>query len=272
MTPLVNAKTVLAGLKLKIEYLNPSLSMKHRCLPPHLFSKTNEGAISKDSKLAVISAGCAGISVAWAASQIGCSSRVYVPIGTPTSVTSYIRKLGGEICEMATGAAEAIQRQVRADPSWTLVEQLSDRSLSQHYEVVGTELRSQSNHLAAVVVGAGTAASVMGVAASLRPFGIKVFAVEPEEAQVLQGSPWHPHRIQGLAPPIKSELFNREMVDGLLGISSDEAWQTAFEVLHLTGEPVGPSSGACVAAARRIRELGIDGDIVAICSSSMITS
>ncbi len=272
MTPLVDASTIIPGLKLKIEYHNPSLSIKHRGLPPHIFAMARNGKISTASRLAIISAGSAGIAVAWAANQIGCKASIFVPPGTPEIIVSYIDWLGGEVLQIPAGQSQTIQQQIRCEPSWTVIEQLSDHSLCKHYEVVGEELLIQSSSFVIVIVGTGTAASVMGISAALHKHKVKIFAVEPAEAAVLQGQPWHPHRISGLAPPIMTELFDHTVVDGLISVPSDAAWQTARDVMNLTGESIGPSSGACVYAAKQLREQGFKGELIAICSSSIITA
>jgi len=112
----------------------------------------------------------------------------------------------------------------------------------------------------------------MGISNSLRKTGIKVYAVEPAEAPVLQGGAWGPHNIPGLAPPVKTTLFDPKGVDGIISIPSQKSWDTAASVLEITGEPVGPSSGAAIAAAQQLQEEGLSGDIVAICPSQMVTS
>lgn len=272
MTPIVSADRILSGLSLKIEYRNPSLSIKHRCLPAYLRKLADSGEITQDTKLAILSAGSAGMAVAWAANQLGCRATILVPQGTPPIVLQYIAWMGCEVVQLTTADALTKLEELRQQRGWLVVEQLSESSLCEHYEIIGHELLGQLPALAAVIVGAGTAASVMGIARVVRPKGVQVFAVEPSEASVLQLRPWRPHGISGLAPPMATALFRRAEVDGVLSVSSPAAWDASAEVLRLTGEPVGPSSGACVVAAREVRERLSRGDIVAICSSSMVTA
>jgi cysteine synthase A len=272
MSPLLAADGVFPGLRLKIEYRNPSLSIKHRGLPPHIFQLASQGKVSRRSRLAILSAGSAGIAVTWAAQQLGCKASVFVPPGTPEIARRYMEWMGGEVHTLTPSELHTTHEKLRRDPNLTVIEQLSETSLAGHYAVVGRELARQADSIIAVLVGAGTAASLMGIGSVLRERGIRVFGVEPAEAPVLQGGAWSPHRIPGLAPPIPTALFDRDAVDGVLSVPSAAAWDTAQEVLRLTGEPIGPSSGACVHAAKELRKRLPEGEIVAVCSSSVITA
>ncbi|WP_195763964.1 pyridoxal-phosphate dependent enzyme [Pseudoduganella rivuli] len=272
MTPLICAKALMPGLKLKVEYHNPSLSMKHRSLPPFVFAMAAQGRIATGSRLAILSAGSAGISVAWAAAQLNCGATVFAPPGVPETVTRYIEWLGSEVVRVAPDDAGKMHARLRGNPAWTLVEQLSEPLLCTYYYAAGLELLAQSDSIAAVTVGAGTAASVMGMAAALRPHGVKVYAVEPAEAAVLQGQRWRPHDITGLAPPIPSTLFDPTAVDGILSVPSSLAWRAAHAAMRATGEAVGPSSGACIEAAHQLRQGGVTGEIIAVCASPMLTA
>lgn len=272
MTPLLSAPGLLSGLSLKLEYLNPSLSIKHRSLPTTLLERARAGRISRDATLVIMTAGSAGVSVAWAASQIGCKALLLMPDSAPDSVVNYARWLGAEVERRPHPQLQELLDAHRGMPGSHVVEQLSDTELIGHYRTVGEELLRQAPGLAAVTVSAGTCASLMGIAEALAPAGVPVYAVEPAEAAVLSGEPWRPHNIPGLAPPAPTRLFRREAVAGIVPVASELAWSTAREALAACGEPVGPSSGAAIAAARMLRERGVDGDIAAVCSSHMVTS
>lgn len=272
MTPLINAQVLMPGLQLKIEYLNPSLSIKHRSLPPTLLELARQGIINSSSTLVIMTAGSAGISVAWTASQLGCKAILLMPESAADSIVNYALWLGAEIQRRPHAQLEKLLQTHREASESHIVEQLSDKALIEHYRAVGEELLHQNPAAAAITVSAGTTASLMGTALATRAKGIPVYAVEPAEAAVLSGQPWKPHRISGLAPPIATRLFRREQVAGIIPIHSDQAWDMARETLQKTGEPVGPSSGAAIAAARQLREQGTVGDIIAVCSSHMVIS
>ncbi|HHI94421.1 MAG TPA: pyridoxal-phosphate dependent enzyme [Gammaproteobacteria bacterium] len=272
MTPLISAQSFMPELYMKIEYNNPSLSIKHRSIPNQIFSLFRDNVITQKTRLAILTAGSAGASVAWAARQIGCESTVVVPNGTSENLLRYIKWLGAEVIATEPSQVMDVIKEYYDDQACKVVEQLSDPSFISHYREIGDELQKQHSEISAVTVPAGTAASVMGISHSLRKLGIKIYAVEPAEAPVLQGGPWGPHNIPGLAPPVKTKLFDPKEVDGIISIPSQKAWDIAASVLGAIGEPVGPSSGAAIAAAQQLREEGLSGDIIAICPSQMVTS
>ncbi|WP_165873400.1 pyridoxal-phosphate dependent enzyme [Parasulfuritortus cantonensis] len=157
-------------------------------------------------------------------------------------------------------------------PDTFIVDQLSDVTLIQRYRIVGEELMRQNENISAITVGAGSAASAMGIALATKDKRIPVYVVEPAEAPVLSGKPWQPHGIPGLAPPIPTKLFQREWVADILLVDSETALRTAQQTLQATGEPVGTSSGAAIAAARQLHRRGIRGDIVSVCQSHLAIS
>ncbi len=272
MTPLISAQSFMPQLYLKIEYNNPSLSIKHRSIPNQIFSLFRDKSITQKTHLAILTAGSAGVSVAWAARQIGCNSTVVVPDGTSENLTRYIKWLGSTVITAEPGQVKAVIKEFQDDPTCKVIEQLNDPAFIPHYYSIGEELLKQHADISAVIVPAGTAASVMGISRSLRKFGIKIYAVEPAEAPVLQGGAWEPHNIPGLAPPMKTQLFDPRDVDRIISVPSQKAWDTAASILGVIGEPVGPSSGAAIAAAQQLREEGLSGDIVAVCPSQIVTS
>jgi cysteine synthase A len=272
MTPLISAQSFMPKLYLKIEYNNPSLSIKHRSIPKQIFSLFRDKSITQKTHLAILTAGSAGASVSWAARQIGCNSTVVVPHGTSENLIRYIKWLGSEIVTTDASQVMTVMKKFKDDPSCKVIEQLNDPTFISHYYSIGAELLEQHSNISTAIVPAGTAASVMGISYSLRKHEIKIYAVEPAEAPVLQGGSWGPHNIPGLAPPMKTQLFNPKDVDGVISVPSQKAWDTAASTLTVLGEPVGPSSGAAIAAAQQLREEGLSGDIVAICPSQMVTS
>lgn len=272
MTPLLNAQPLMPDLHLKIEYMNPSLSIKHRAIPPAIFDRARRLDPTAEAEVVILTSGSAGISVAWAASRLACKSILLMPDSAKPSVVAYARQLGADVRCRPHTELEGLLDKYRMSPTAIVVDQLGDPSLIDRYRIVGEELLSQSDRISAITVAAGSSASVMGIALATKDRNIPVYAVEPAEAAVLAGESWRPHGIPGLAPPVPTRLFRRELVAGLIQIDSDTAWKTAAATMQATGEPVGPSSGAAIAAAMRLRREGIQGQIVSICPSHMAIS
>jgi cysteine synthase A len=105
-----------------------------------------------------------------------------------------------------------------------------------------------------IVAGVGTGGTITGVGQILKPKkpSLKMIAVEPEDSPVLSGGQPGPHKIQGIGAGFVPEVLDRSVVDEVITVGNQTAFDTARDVARLEGIPVGISSGAAVAAAIEI--------------------
>ena len=103
----------------------------------------------------------------------------------------------------------------------------------------------------AIVSGVGTGGTITGVGQVLKPRkpSLRMIAVEPEDSPVLTGGQPGPHKIQGIGAGFVPEVLDRSVVDDVITVGNQTAFDTAREVARLEGIPVGISSGAAIAAA-----------------------
>jgi cysteine synthase A len=106
----------------------------------------------------------------------------------------------------------------------------------------------------AIVAGVGTGGTITGVGQVLKPrkATLKMIAVEPEDSPVLSGGQPGPHKIQGIGAGFVPEVLDRSVVDEVITVGNQTAFDTAREVARLEGLPVGISSGAAIAAALEV--------------------
>lgn len=271
LTPLVALTPYDRNIYAKLEYVHPSGSMKHRAIPKLVQELIQQGEISRGQRIAIRSAGSAAVALAWAGAQFDCPVTAVLPPSAMQATASALRWLGAEILQVPPIEATALMEAFEAEPGTYVLAQANESRLIDYYEAVACEIFQEIQAPAAITVGIGTGLSVMGIEYAARKLGHKcqVWGVEPAEAAIASGQPWAPHRIPGLAPPIPQPLLDISILDGVIPLPSAEAWLCAREIAQQCGLLVGPSSGATIAAASRLRKQGINGHIVAICACAM---
>jgi cysteine synthase len=271
--PLIPLTELDPELYAKVEYLHPSGTIKHRSLPALVEARKRSGAIQPGQRIAVLSAGAGAMAVAWAGARLGHPVLAVLPRGAPPQIVRLLRWLGAACEQIDASELDHTAQRLREDASTYLLPQASDPEIPDGYRPVTREiLESLGDAPRAITVGIGTGATISGMGRELRQAGsaCRLVGVEPAEAQVASGRPWAPHSLPGLAPPIPQVLLDRALLDQIEPVASVDAWRTAQSVHRRAGLPIGPSSGAAVAAALTLRERGLKGAIVAVCPSSML--
>ena len=137
------------------------------------------------------------------------------------------------------------------------MEQFNNRSNPNiHFETTANELWEDTNgEIDALVCGVGTGGTLTGIAKFLKEKKkIKIFAVEPEDSPVLSGGKVGPHLIQGIGAGFIPKNLDLKLIDAILSINSNTAFEFSRLLAKLEGIPSGISSGAALAAAVEINE------------------
>jgi cysteine synthase A len=124
-----------------------------------------------------------------------------------------------------------------------------------HRRTTAEEIWNDTNGGVDVVIsGVGTGGTITGVGQVLkaRKPSVKMIALEPEDSPVLSGGQPGPHKIQGIGAGFVPAILDRKVIDEVITISNETAFETARKVAKLEGIPVGISSGAAVAAALEV--------------------
>jgi len=254
----------------KLEYLHPSGSIKHRSIPVHIEALVRTGELVAGQTIVIRSAGSAAVAAAWAGARLGHPVIAVLPPTVPPNIVRLLRWFGAQCNVLPPADASQLVDDLRSRDGGYVLEQANEARLIDHYRPVGAEILAELA-ATAITVGIGTGLSITGIAREVRERNpaCRVYGVEPAEAPVASGGSWAPHGIPGLAPPIMQPLLDHSLLSGIVTVASSQARQHARDTARHSGLPLGPSSGATVAAASILREQGVTGPIVAVCACSI---
>lgn len=271
-TPLIPLTEYNTQIYAKIEYKNPSGSIKHRAIPP-FFTKLKENKILKANQtIAFYGTEAAAISTAWFGSENGHPVNVVLPPNATPQSLKTLDKLGAETQQMPSQEASKYMKDLSKNSDAYVLVYPHQEAFINYYRPIATEILAELDNVGAIVVGIGSGISITGIAHEIKGQEIdcQIVGVEPEEADIASGGLWKPHNLTELAPPLLQPLLDKLLINLIAPIPAQEALDCAKEVAEKTGLKVGPSSGATILVATILQEQGISGPIVAICASEAI--
>ena len=266
-TPLVRLNRVaqeagaVARVLVKLEYLNPLLSVKDRIGVSMIEALEAEGKIGPGSVIIEPTSGNTGIGLAFM-----CAVRGYRCILTmPESMSIERRKmfalLGAETVltpkeQRVQGAVDAAQKLLKEIPNSVMPWQFGNpANPAIHRRTTAEEIWSDTGgEVDFLVSGVGTGGTLTGCGEVLRPRrpSLKIVAVEPRDSAVLSGGTAGPHAIQGIGAGFVPEVLDVKLIDEIIKITNEDAVATARKVARQEGIPVGISSGAIISAALQV--------------------
>ena len=245
----------------KIEAFNPMASVKDRLAIAIIEDAERRGTIKPGQTVIEATSGNTGIALAMV-----CAAKGYPFVATMVETFSIERRkimkaLGARViltpaAERGSGMvarAEALAKQ----HGWFMASQFENpANPAYHRNTTAPEiLRDFAGHdLDYFVSGWGTGGTMTGTGQILkvaRP-GIKIIGVEPQEAALLSGNPWSPHKIQGWTPDFIPEILDPSVTDELVLVSDEASLETARDLARLEGIFCGISCGATMAGALKI--------------------
>lgn len=269
-TPLL--KLDIEGLKrgvelyAKAEFMNISGSVKDRAAKAMLLHGIESGKLTKDKTIIDATSGNTGISYAMIGSALGYRVKLCIPANVSAERKHYMKAYGAEMIETSPlegidGAYNEAQRLIAENPdAYFYPDQYSnDENWLAHYNGTAAEILSQTGgRLTHFVSGTGTAGTFTGCAKRFKKYGsgIKTVMMRPD-------SPFH--GIEGIKHPsanVKSSFFDEELADGVVDISTEQAYETTRLLVGKYGLFVGISSGANVRAALKTAEAAPAGSVV----------
>ena len=244
----------------KLEYFNPGGSVKDRLGVAMIDAAERDGLIGPGSVIVEPTSGNTGIALALVAAARGYKLILTLPEGMSRERSALLRTFGAEVHETPSmgGMNESVElaRKLVSQHDGYMPMQFSNPANAEiHRRTTAEEIWSDlDGQVDAFVAGVGTGGTITGVGQVLkerRP-DAQVIAVEPASSPVLSGGKAGPHRIQGIGAGFVPEVLDRDVIDEIIGVSDDDALETARAMAQREGVLAGISAGAAVHAALEV--------------------
>jgi cysteine synthase len=264
-TPLVRLNHInkdgVAQVVLKLEYFNPSHSVKDRIGIAMIEAAERDGKIKSDTILIEPTSGNTGIGLAFAAAAKGYKLVITMPETMSKERRMILRAYGAELiltpgADGMPGAIRKAEELVDADPRYVLLQQFKNPANPEiHRKTTAEEIwRDTDGQVDILVSGVGTGGTITGVGEVIksRKPSFRAIAVEPDASPVLSGGQKGPHPLQGLGAGFVPDILNTKIYDEIVRVKGDDALDTARKLAKEEGLLVGISSGAATWAALQV--------------------
>ena len=260
-TPLVNLEKIDKNVYVKLENKNPGGSIKDRAVLGMILGAEEKGLLKAGDRIVEATSGNTGIATAMIGKSRGYQVTIIMPESMSVERRSLIKAYGAEL--ILTEAAKGMQGTI--DKMNELLSTGDYKSLGQfdnrdnpdyHYKTTGPEIYSELKDVDIFVAGIGTGGTVSGIGSYLKDQNpeVKVYGVEPETSPLITRGQAGPHKIQGIGANFIPKNYFADLVDEVILITDDEAFEMVRQVANDEGILIGISAGANIAAAKKLAE------------------
>jgi len=267
-TPHVNISNFFGGeheVWIKLERTNPGASIKDRIALAMIEDAEQKGIINKDSVIIEPTSGNTGIGLALVAAVKGYKLILVMPESMSVERRKLMSIYGAEFVltpreKGMKGAIEKATELVENTPNAWMPQQFNNEANTEiHKRTTAIEILNDfPEGLDYLITGVGTGGHITGIAEVLKPVfsQLKVFAVEPALSPVLSGGAPGPHPLQGIGAGFVPGILHKDLLDGIIQVEKDEAFDFAKRIAKEAGILVGISTGASLAAvAKKLPEI-----------------
>jgi len=264
-TPLARLNRIAAGLKAevaaKLEFFNPLGSVKDRIGAAMIETAVAKGLIGPKTLVVEPTSGNTGIALAFVCAVKGYRLCLTMPETMSVERRKLLKHLGAELvltpgADGMKGAIKKAQEILASGTGAYMPNQFANPANPQiHRETTAEEIwESTAGKIDILVSGVGTGGTITGVSQVIkdRKAGFKAIAVEPAASPVLSGGQPGPHKIQGIGAGFVPEVLDQTLIDEVITVTNNDAFETARILAKEEGILCGISSGAAVWAALEV--------------------
>ncbi len=264
-TPLVRLNRINEGLDAqifaKLEFFNPLGSVKDRIAASMIEAAEVEGLIDPQTLIVEPTSGNTGIALAFICAAKNYRLCLTMPDTMSEERRSLLKHMGAELiltpgAEGMNGAIGKAREILESEGNAYMPDQFANPANPRvHRETTAEEIwRDTEGQVDILVSGVGTGGTITGVAQVIKPRkpSFKAIAVEPADSPVLSGGSKGPHKIQGIGAGFIPEVLDQSIIDDVVTVSNEDAFETARKAAKLDGILCGISSGAAIKAAQEI--------------------
>ncbi len=258
----------------KVEFFNPGGSVKDRICLSMINEAERQGKLKPGGTIVEPTSGNTGIGLALIAAVRGYKLILVMPESMSMERASLLSSYGAQLVltpawEGMKGSIKEAESIIGQNPSYFMPDQFSNQANpAMHRKTTAVEIwEAMEGKIDAFVAAVGTGGTITGCGEVFKERNpkIKVIAVEPAGSPVLSGGDPGPHKIQGIGAGFVPKVLNRTILDSVITVTDDEAYQTAKLLAKREGLLVGISAGANVFAAQKVaKELGPGKNVVTI--------
>lgn len=282
-TPLVKlnkiASETSADVLAKLEFFNPLGSVKDRIATYMIADAEKREQINRQTLIVEPTSGNTGIGLAYVAATKGYRLTLTMPDTMSVERQKLLRHLGAELvltpgAEGMKGAmAKAEQIASQSDNTFIPNQFENPANPMAHQETTAREIwEDTEGQVDMLISGVGTGGTITGVGQAIKAKkpGFKAIAVEPADSPVLSGGEKGPHKIQGIGAGFVPPILDVNVIDEVVTVTNEAAFETARQLAYQEGILCGISSGAAVWAALEVakRSENTDKQIVVILPST----